>query len=188
MCAGTAGCLCQPHQHRDAPLSCVRLAPQVFSLQQGKRDIDAIYSMGLFEDVAMRPQPAEGSSLENPKVRQPNSHIYVCPASCWTSFVVGNQCQQSVLAIGVGNTNLMHTAGCHGCVVSPCPFGWTRSWRPSSANGCKLYAKSERGPCRLLLPSRWTSPWRSLSARRAACLRAAASRPRAPWRAPCLGW
>ena len=42
--------------------------PQVFSLQQGRRDIDAIYSMGLFEDVAMRPQPAEGSSLENPKV------------------------------------------------------------------------------------------------------------------------
>ena len=41
---------------------------QVFSLQQGRRDIDAIYSMGLFEDVAMRPQPAEGSSLENPKV------------------------------------------------------------------------------------------------------------------------
>ncbi|KAI7843074.1 hypothetical protein COHA_003245 [Chlorella ohadii] len=41
---------------------------QVFSLQQGRRDIDAIYSMGLFEDVAMRPQPAEGSSLDNPKV------------------------------------------------------------------------------------------------------------------------
>jgi hypothetical protein len=41
---------------------------QVFSLQQGRRDIDAIYSMGLFEDVSMRPQPAEGSSLEHPKV------------------------------------------------------------------------------------------------------------------------
>ena len=42
---------------------------QVFSLHQGRRDIDAVYSMGLFEDVAMRPQPAEGSSLEQPKVR-----------------------------------------------------------------------------------------------------------------------
>ena len=41
---------------------------QVFSLLQGRRDIDAIYSLGLFEDVSMRPQPAEGSSLENPKV------------------------------------------------------------------------------------------------------------------------
>lgn len=51
---------CEPN----LPPSC----PQVFSLQQGRRDIDAIYSMGLFEDVAMRPQPAEGSSLENPKV------------------------------------------------------------------------------------------------------------------------
>ena len=103
MCAGTAGCLCPPHQHRDASLPCVTPAPQVFSLQQGKRDIDAIYSMGLFEDVAMRPQPAEGSSLENPKVRRPSSHIHVCPASCWTSFVVGNRCWQSLLAIVVGN-------------------------------------------------------------------------------------
>ena len=43
---------------------------QVFSLRQGRRDIDAIYSMGLFEDVSMRPQPAEGSSLQHPKVRR----------------------------------------------------------------------------------------------------------------------
>ena len=48
--------------------ACPAVLPQVFSLQQGRRDIDAIYSMGLFEDVAMRPQPAEGSSLEDPKV------------------------------------------------------------------------------------------------------------------------
>ncbi|KAI3429606.1 hypothetical protein D9Q98_005692 [Chlorella vulgaris] len=41
---------------------------QVFSLHQGRRDIDAVYAMGLFEDVALRPQPAEGSSLEHPKV------------------------------------------------------------------------------------------------------------------------
>lgn len=41
---------------------------QVFSLHQGRRDIDAVYSMGLFEDVSMRPQPSEGSSLEHPKV------------------------------------------------------------------------------------------------------------------------
>ncbi|KAL4449506.1 hypothetical protein ABPG77_007150 [Micractinium sp. CCAP 211/92] len=41
---------------------------QVFSLSQGRRDIDAVYSMGLFEDVSMRPTPADGSSIDNPKV------------------------------------------------------------------------------------------------------------------------
>ena len=42
---------------------------QVYSLRQAKSDIEAIYSMGLFDDVSIRPQPAEGSTLEQPKVR-----------------------------------------------------------------------------------------------------------------------
>ncbi len=41
---------------------------QVYSLQQAKRDIDAVYSMGLFDDVSILPQPAEGSTIDNPKV------------------------------------------------------------------------------------------------------------------------
>lgn len=31
-------------------------------------DIDAVYSMGLFDDVTILPQPAEDSTLEHPKV------------------------------------------------------------------------------------------------------------------------
>ncbi|KAL3145356.1 hypothetical protein ABBQ38_001612 [Trebouxia sp. C0009 RCD-2024] len=39
---------------------------QVYSVQQARRDIDAVYSMGLFDDVKILPQPAEDSTLENP--------------------------------------------------------------------------------------------------------------------------
>ncbi|KAI8106913.1 hypothetical protein M9434_001566 [Picochlorum sp. BPE23] len=41
---------------------------QVHSLKQSKTDVEAVYSMGLFEDVSIRPQPAEGSTVENPLV------------------------------------------------------------------------------------------------------------------------
>ncbi|KAA6428034.1 MAG: Outer envelope of 80 kDa isoform 2, partial [Trebouxia sp. A1-2] len=41
---------------------------QVYSMQQARRDIDAVYSMGLFDDVKFLPQPSEDSSLENPTV------------------------------------------------------------------------------------------------------------------------
>jgi len=41
---------------------------QVYNLQQAKQDIEAVYSMGLFEDVSIRPQPAEGSTVEMPRV------------------------------------------------------------------------------------------------------------------------
>jgi len=41
---------------------------QVHSLKQSKGDVEAVYSMGLFEDVSIRPQPAEGSTVENPLV------------------------------------------------------------------------------------------------------------------------
>jgi len=43
-------------------------AGQVHSLKQSKADVEAVYSMGLFEDVSIRPQPAEGSTVENPLV------------------------------------------------------------------------------------------------------------------------
>ena len=41
---------------------------QVYSLRQAENDINAIYSLGLFEDVSIRPLPAEGSTDDNPKV------------------------------------------------------------------------------------------------------------------------
>lgn len=41
---------------------------QVYSLHRAKADIEAVYSMGLFEDVGIRPQPAEGSTVEAPRV------------------------------------------------------------------------------------------------------------------------
>ncbi|BDA46032.1 Outer envelope protein 80, chloroplastic [Coccomyxa sp. Obi] len=41
---------------------------QVYNVRQAKMDIDAVYSMGLFDDVTILPQPAEDSTLEHPKV------------------------------------------------------------------------------------------------------------------------
>ena len=43
-------------------------AGEIHSLKQSKADVEAVYSMGLFEDVSIRPQPAEGSTVENPLV------------------------------------------------------------------------------------------------------------------------
>lgn len=41
---------------------------QIHSLKQSKSDVEAVYSMGLFEDVSIRPQPAEGSTVDHPLV------------------------------------------------------------------------------------------------------------------------
>ena len=41
---------------------------QVFSDRAAQADIDAVYSMGLFDDISMSPQSAEDSTMENPKV------------------------------------------------------------------------------------------------------------------------
>ena len=40
---------------------------QVYSTRQAKADIDAVYSMGLFEDVHILPQPAENSTVDHPR-------------------------------------------------------------------------------------------------------------------------
>ena len=40
---------------------------QVYSTRQARADIDSVYSMGLFDDVNILPQPAEDSTLEHPK-------------------------------------------------------------------------------------------------------------------------
>lgn len=37
-------------------------------MQQAKRDIDSVFSMGLFEDVKFLPQASEDSTLESPTV------------------------------------------------------------------------------------------------------------------------
>ena len=44
---------------------------QVYNIKQAKRDIDAVYSMGLFDDVNILPAPAADTTLENPKVSRP---------------------------------------------------------------------------------------------------------------------
>ena len=41
---------------------------QVYNVHQAKADIEAVYSMGLFNDVSIRPSPAEGSTIERPRV------------------------------------------------------------------------------------------------------------------------
>lgn len=41
---------------------------RVYSLQEAKRDIDAVYSMGIADDVNILPQPAEDSTSTCPKV------------------------------------------------------------------------------------------------------------------------
>lgn len=40
----------------------------IYNIRQAKRDIDAIYSMGLADDVNLLPQPAEDSAVDHPKV------------------------------------------------------------------------------------------------------------------------
>ena len=47
----------------------MRLISQVYNIKQAKRDIDAVYSMGLFDDVNILPSPAEDTTIENPKAR-----------------------------------------------------------------------------------------------------------------------
>lgn len=41
---------------------------QVYSLAQARRDVEAVYATGLFDDVSIRPQPAEGSTMDAPRV------------------------------------------------------------------------------------------------------------------------
>jgi hypothetical protein len=40
----------------------------VYNVRQAKTDIDAVYSMGLFDDVTILPQPSEDSTPDQPKV------------------------------------------------------------------------------------------------------------------------
>ena len=41
---------------------------RIYNLRQAKRDIEAVYSMGLFDDVSIRPSPSERSTVEDPHV------------------------------------------------------------------------------------------------------------------------
>lgn len=41
---------------------------RIYSLKEAQADIGAVYATGLFEDVSITPQPAEGSSVEAPRV------------------------------------------------------------------------------------------------------------------------
>jgi outer membrane protein insertion porin family len=41
---------------------------RVYSLKEAQSDISAVYATGLFDDVSIRPQPAEGSTVDAPRV------------------------------------------------------------------------------------------------------------------------
>jgi hypothetical protein len=63
----------------------------VYSTRQARADIDAVYSMGLFDDVNILPQPAEDSTLENPKARpvpRPPPALFQAPLGGGLSGVV----------------------------------------------------------------------------------------------------
>jgi hypothetical protein len=49
---------------------------QLYSDRQAKKDIDAVYSMGLFDDVNIKPVAAEDSTLDQPKVLSPSAMLY----------------------------------------------------------------------------------------------------------------
>lgn len=44
-------------------------ALQVYNLNQAKKDIDAVFGLGIFEDVSIKPTTAPGSTMEDPRVR-----------------------------------------------------------------------------------------------------------------------
>lgn len=78
-------------------------------MQQARRDIDAVYSMGLFDDVKFLPQPAEGSTLEDPtidltvqvKERKTGGLSAGCgisaQVSCWGPSFCGMCCSTDML-------------------------------------------------------------------------------------------
>lgn len=61
----------QPRTRRHIITRHLSTAPgKAYSLKDAKRDIHAVYGTGLFEDVTMVPQEAEGSTETHPKVRR----------------------------------------------------------------------------------------------------------------------
>lgn len=71
-----------------------RAEAQVYNIKQAKRDIDAVYSMGLFDDVNILPSPAEDTTLENPKAR-PTPYDLTASCAHRTSGVGGDEHQTS---------------------------------------------------------------------------------------------
>ena len=56
-------------------------AAQVFNDRTAQADIDAVHSMGIFDNISITPQYAEDSTLEQPKVRF-TVHISSCRQLC----------------------------------------------------------------------------------------------------------
>lgn len=51
-------------------------------MRQAKTDIDAVYSMGLFDDVTILPQPSDDSTPEQPKASDPAAPSVYSQAEC----------------------------------------------------------------------------------------------------------
>ena len=62
---------------------------QVYNIKQAKRDIDAVYSMGLFDDVNILPSPAEDTTIENPKARPSSRPAVLAPLILMLTSLTG---------------------------------------------------------------------------------------------------
>lgn len=107
---------------------------QVYSTRQAKADIDAVYSMGLFEDVHILPQPAENSTVDHPK-----------------ADVILNVVERKTAGLSAG--------GGISATVSPLATAaaiihlaiWSHAWRLPAINTCKpalRYLQWPRACCR----------------------------------------
>ena len=56
-----------PEKRKLPNLSLYSALVQVYNVRQAKTDIDAVYSMGLFDDVTILPQPSDDSTPDQPK-------------------------------------------------------------------------------------------------------------------------
>ena len=52
-------------------------------MRQAKTDIDAVYSMGLFDDVTILPQPSDDSTPEQPKASSSAAPLLRLQAECF---------------------------------------------------------------------------------------------------------
>ncbi|GAB4822487.1 hypothetical protein N2152v2_009533 [Parachlorella kessleri] len=48
--------------------ACLRAGRSVYNLHRAKKDVEAVYGLGIFEDVSIRPAPSPGSTVQDPHV------------------------------------------------------------------------------------------------------------------------
>ncbi|KAK9849807.1 hypothetical protein WJX84_004133, partial [Apatococcus fuscideae] len=113
---------------------------QVYSTRQAKADIDAVYSMGLFEDVHILPQPAENSTVDHPR-----------------ADVILNVVERKTagLSAGGGISATAHAEGALPGFIGSCSY----SQRNLFGSNQKLAASVEVGQVDSLYRISHTDPW-----------------------------